>query len=57
MEQEVIIRLLLFNSKIMRALGLEKNLLQIKKYRTTGLAEKLLSEKEKTGKMWGRYLP
>ena len=40
----------------MVALGLEKNLLQVKKYRITGLAEKLLSEKEKTGKMWGKYL-
>ena len=37
----------------MVALGLEKNLLQIKKSRITGLAEKLLSEKEKTGKMCG----
>lgn len=31
----------------MVALGLEKNLLQIKNYRTTGLSENLLNEKEK----------
>ena len=40
----------------MVALGLKKNLLQIEKYRTTGLAKKLLNKKENMGKMWEKIL-